>query len=55
MENDASRYIARGTLQTCPFSKQPTIMTSFDGVVKKEQCPNYAECKASICPLEEKL
>lgn len=50
-----SPYIAKATLQVCPYSGDAAIVKSFDSVANKSQCEYSAECSIEHCPLEEEL
>lgn len=46
-------YISGGTLQLCPFTGEPAIVTfSDDGKsFDRSQCPHNSECSDESCPL----
>ncbi len=51
----AEYYQAKGTLQTCPYSGEHTIISSIGPDVDKSQCTYSKECAIEPCPLEQEL
>ena len=49
------KYIAKGTLQVCPYSGEPAIVISNSISVDKSQCEFSEECVVEHCPLEQEL
>lgn len=52
---DEEYYQKKGTLQTCPYSAEPSIITSSGSVIDKSQCSHATECSIALCPLEQEL
>lgn len=48
-------YQAKGTLQRCPYSTEPAIITSSGSDINKSQCAHSKECTRTQCPLEQEL
>ncbi len=49
------KYQAKGTLMTCPYSGEATIVSSFGADADKSQCIYSKECTIEQCPLEQEL
>lgn len=49
------KYQAKGTIMTCPYSGEITIISSFGDDVDRSQCVRSKECTIEHCPLEQEL
>lgn len=52
---DDEYYLAKGTLQTCPYTAEPTIIESIGSDINKSQCRYSDICSITPCPLEQEL
>ena len=48
-------YIGKGTLAICPYSGDPSIISSFNDYIDKSKCAYHEECSVDPCPLAESL
>lgn len=47
------KYISGGTLQVCPLTNEPEIITfsNHSKHLDRSQCPNHSDCTDEACPL----